>query len=185
VFISPLFTFYCNSCNCKFAWIGTRVREFIQQSITSPTAAPLRIPPGLSSLQTELTAITGQFLRLVSHNRAVFGEYYTDIIVKGVSAAAVTEWTVSSSEKCGNRKSQFMCIVRHWSVCDCLRLQDMIKTCWMLLKEKLCNLNKSHNIVRIMKYKRQWWARHVYRMEDSESIQKCCSFLMTVVSSAL
>ena len=67
------------------------MREFIQQSITSPTAAPLRIPPGLSSLQTELTAITGQFLRLVSHNRAVFGEYYTDIIVKGVSAAAVTE----------------------------------------------------------------------------------------------
>ncbi|PNF14068.1 T-complex protein 11-like protein 1 [Cryptotermes secundus] len=65
--------------------VRTRVREFIQQSITSPVAAPLRIPPGLSSLQTELTAITGQFLRLVSHNRAVFGEYYTNIIAEGVS----------------------------------------------------------------------------------------------------
>jgi hypothetical protein len=63
------------------------VREFIQQSITSPTAAPLRIPPGLSSLQTELTAIAGQFLRLVSHNRAIFGEYYTNIIAEGVSTA--------------------------------------------------------------------------------------------------
>ena len=92
VFISPIFTFYCNSCNCKFAWTGTRVREFILQSITSPTAAPVRIPPGLSSLQAELTAITGQFLRLVSHNRAVFSEYYTDIIAQGVStSASVTE----------------------------------------------------------------------------------------------
>lgn len=67
--------------------VRTRVREFIQQSITSPAAAPLRIPPGLSSLQTEFTAITGQFLRLISHNRAVFGEYYTNIIAEGVSTA--------------------------------------------------------------------------------------------------
>jgi len=97
------------------------VREFILQSITSPTAAPLRVPPGLSSLQSELTAITGQFLRLVSHNRAVFGKYYTDIIAQGVSASAsVTEWTGSSGKKCGNRASQFICIVHHWSVCDCL-----------------------------------------------------------------
>lgn len=72
--------------------VRTRVREFILQSITSPTAAPVRIPPGLSSLQAELTAITGQFLRLVSHNRAVFSEYYTDIIAQGVStSASVTE----------------------------------------------------------------------------------------------
>lgn len=68
--------------------VRTRVREFILQSITSPRAAPLLVPPGLSSLQTELIAITGQFLRLVSHNRAVFGEYYADIIAKGVSASA-------------------------------------------------------------------------------------------------
>jgi hypothetical protein len=69
-----------------------RIREFIQQSITSPTAAPVRVPPGLSSLQTELTAITGQILRLVSYNIAVFGEYYTDIIANGVStSASVTE----------------------------------------------------------------------------------------------
>jgi hypothetical protein len=36
----------------------------------------------------------------------VFGEYYADIIAKGVSASASpTEWTVNSGEKCGNRES--------------------------------------------------------------------------------
>lgn len=68
--------------------VCTRAREFLLQTVTSPTAAPLRIPPGLSSLQTELTSLTGQFLRLVSHNRAVFGDYYTDIVTEGISAAA-------------------------------------------------------------------------------------------------
>ncbi|KAJ9601070.1 hypothetical protein L9F63_000805 [Diploptera punctata] len=68
--------------------VCTRARKFLLQTITSPTAAPLRIPPGLSSLQTELTSLTGQFLRLVSHNRAVFGEYYTDIVTEGIAAAA-------------------------------------------------------------------------------------------------
>jgi hypothetical protein len=65
-----------------------RVREFIQQAITSPTATPLHIPPGLSSLQTELTAISEKFLCLVSHNRAVYGEYYTNIIAEGVPTAS-------------------------------------------------------------------------------------------------
>ncbi|XP_069682529.1 T-complex protein 11-like protein 1 isoform X2 [Periplaneta americana] len=64
--------------------VRMRVKEFLLQTVTSSTAAPLRIPLGLSSLQTELTSITGQFLRLVSHNRAVFGEYYTDIITQAV-----------------------------------------------------------------------------------------------------
>lgn len=68
--------------------VRMRVCEFILQSVTSPTAAPLRIPLGLSSLQTELTSITGQFLRLVSHNRAVCGEYYTDIITQAISTPA-------------------------------------------------------------------------------------------------
>jgi hypothetical protein len=134
---------FCNSYNCNFAWIGTRVREFILQSITSPTAAPLRVPPGLSSFQAELTAITGQFLRLVSHNRAVFGEYYTDIIAQGVPASAsVTEWTGVQVRNVGTGNHSYMCITQHWSVCDFLSMQDMVKTCWILIKEKLCNLNR-------------------------------------------
>jgi hypothetical protein len=41
----------------------------------------------MSSLQPELTAFAGQFLHLVSHNRSIFGEYYTNIIAEGGSAA--------------------------------------------------------------------------------------------------
>lgn len=64
--------------------VGKRVKEFLLQTIMSPTAAPVRIPPGLSTLQVELTSITGNFLRLVSHNRAVFSEYYIDIVSESV-----------------------------------------------------------------------------------------------------
>lgn len=60
--------------------IRVRLREFLLQIITSPTAAPQQVPTGLSSLQKELAAVAGQFLRIVSHNRAVFSQYYLDII---------------------------------------------------------------------------------------------------------
>ncbi|XP_066999721.1 T-complex protein 11-like protein 1 isoform X2 [Anabrus simplex] len=64
--------------------VRVRICEFLKQTITSPTAAPVQIPPGLSSLQEELTYITGQFLRLVSHNRAVFSQYYVDIVAEAM-----------------------------------------------------------------------------------------------------
>lgn len=40
----------------------------------------MRVPPGLSSTSAELARVGGQLLRLVSHNRAVFGDYYTEIL---------------------------------------------------------------------------------------------------------
>ena len=40
----------------------------------------MKVPPGLSSTSTELARVSGQLLRLVSHNRAVFGAYYTEIL---------------------------------------------------------------------------------------------------------
>ncbi|KAG8237361.1 hypothetical protein J437_LFUL017595 [Ladona fulva] len=62
--------------------VRSRLLEFLGQVISSTTAAPVQIPPGLSSLQEELSFLAGTFLRLVSHNRAVFGEYYADIITE-------------------------------------------------------------------------------------------------------
>lgn len=59
---------------------GNRILEFLQLIISSPTAAPEKLPPGLSSLQTEVFSVAGNFLRIVSHNRSVFGKYYIDII---------------------------------------------------------------------------------------------------------
>ncbi|XP_044734759.1 T-complex protein 11-like protein 1 [Chrysoperla carnea] len=60
--------------------IRNRILEFLQLIISSPTAAPEKLPPGLSSLQTEVFNVAGNFLRIVSHNRSVFGKYYIDII---------------------------------------------------------------------------------------------------------
>lgn len=59
-----------------------RIKEFLLSTITSQTAEPMKIPTGLSSLQHELTQLAGSFLRLTSHNWAVFDEYYTEIVEK-------------------------------------------------------------------------------------------------------
>lgn len=60
--------------------VEKRIKEFLQETISSVTAAPVRVPAGLSSLQVPLTSLAGQYLRLVTHNRDVFGEFYTDIL---------------------------------------------------------------------------------------------------------
>ncbi|XP_037087619.1 LOW QUALITY PROTEIN: T-complex protein 11-like protein 1 [Pollicipes pollicipes] len=62
------------------ALITRRVREFLAVIIGSTTATPMRVPAGLSSTSSELARLGGQLLRLVSHNRAVFGDYYTEIL---------------------------------------------------------------------------------------------------------
>lgn len=59
---------------------GQRIKDFLLQIIESATAAPQKVPSGLTALQKELTALAGQFLRIVSHNCTVFCIYYTDII---------------------------------------------------------------------------------------------------------
>ncbi|XP_026669131.1 T-complex protein 11-like protein 1 [Ceratina calcarata] len=64
--------------------INLRIRQFLQKIILTQSATPQQVPPGLSSLQEELTAIAAQFLILISHNRSVFGEYYQEIISKAL-----------------------------------------------------------------------------------------------------
>jgi len=56
------------------------VLSFIQQALFSRHTAPLQLPVGMSVMDRELSELCGQFLRIISHNRAVFGQYYTDII---------------------------------------------------------------------------------------------------------
>ncbi|XP_022906306.1 T-complex protein 11-like protein 1 [Onthophagus taurus] len=60
--------------------VKQRVKEFFLQIIESSTADPQKVPSGLTALQTELTAIAGQFLRIVAHNSTVFCTYYFDIV---------------------------------------------------------------------------------------------------------
>lgn len=54
--------------------------DFIQQVLCSKHKSPLKVPVGMSVMDKELSQICGQFLRLISHNRSVFGHYYADII---------------------------------------------------------------------------------------------------------
>jgi hypothetical protein len=60
--------------------IQKRIIDFNKQAIAGSRSAPLQIPPGLTLCQKELAQIAGGFVRLVSYNRAVFGEFYEDII---------------------------------------------------------------------------------------------------------
>ncbi|XP_064489809.1 T-complex protein 11-like protein 1 [Ornithodoros turicata] len=63
--------------------LSSRILEFVELAVSSSSVAnPTKIPPGLSALEKELTAITGSFLRLVSHNKAVHCEMYADIIAR-------------------------------------------------------------------------------------------------------
>ncbi|XP_020278270.1 T-complex protein 11-like protein 1 isoform X2 [Pseudomyrmex gracilis] len=65
--------------------VSLRIRQFLQKIIQSQSIAPQQVPPGLSSLQEELTAIAARFVILVSHNRSVFGEYYQDIVASALA----------------------------------------------------------------------------------------------------
>ncbi|KAG8177980.1 hypothetical protein JTE90_019991 [Oedothorax gibbosus] len=58
--------------------ITKRVLEFLELALG--TTSSLKIPPGLSSLQNELSVFAGQFLSLIRHNLSVFSEYYNQII---------------------------------------------------------------------------------------------------------
>ncbi|KAK3593201.1 hypothetical protein CHS0354_002727 [Potamilus streckersoni] len=60
--------------------MSKRVLTFIALALFSRHTEPLKVPPGLSVVEKELSQICGSFLRLISHNRAVFGSNYAEII---------------------------------------------------------------------------------------------------------
>ena len=51
---------------------------FVKTVMTMESKA--QIPAGLSGLQKEIVDMVASFMRIVTHNRAVFGDYYQDII---------------------------------------------------------------------------------------------------------
>lgn len=66
--------------NQIYTIMSKRVIDFIQQTLFSKLTEPLKIPAGMSVMEKELSQICGQFLRLISHNKSVFGQYYASII---------------------------------------------------------------------------------------------------------
>lgn len=60
--------------------VQRRIVEFHKEAISTARSAPLQIPPGLTLCQKELAHSAANFVRLVTYNRSVFAEIYTDII---------------------------------------------------------------------------------------------------------
>lgn len=67
--------------NINFFYFSVkRLLDFLRQIISSQHKEPLKVPPGFSAVERELSQLCGRFLRLISYNRSVFGSFYTDII---------------------------------------------------------------------------------------------------------
>ncbi|XP_005104684.1 T-complex protein 11-like protein 1 [Aplysia californica] len=65
-----------------------RLLEFIQEGISGKSLNNLRVPKGCTAVQQELAQVLGNFLRLTSHNRSVFGAQYTQIIELSVNRSS-------------------------------------------------------------------------------------------------
>jgi len=60
--------------------VHQRIIEFSKEAINPSRSGDIQITPGLRFCQKELGEVVNDFVRLVSYNRSVFGEYYVDII---------------------------------------------------------------------------------------------------------
>lgn len=85
-------------------FLGDRVKMFVSSVIGTATASPIKVPPGLNIVQKELARLTGSFLRVVSHNRSVFVEYY-DRIVNDLLAQNETQPSVTNKESDSNEET--------------------------------------------------------------------------------
>ncbi|KAI3420438.1 hypothetical protein GPALN_003735 [Globodera pallida] len=56
-----------------------RICEFIDQALLR-MSSPLRIPPGLSTVQTELASLTSRFYAIAVHNWNGFGRFYGQLL---------------------------------------------------------------------------------------------------------
>lgn len=59
---------------------GERLCLFLSQIISNPNLKNIDTPRGFASLAIELKQFGGQFANIISHNQAVFGSIYSDII---------------------------------------------------------------------------------------------------------
>lgn len=63
-----------------FFFTVDRLHSFVKTTLSSEHKTPLQLPQGLSSVGQELSELCGALMRLIAHNRAVFGPHYSDII---------------------------------------------------------------------------------------------------------
>ncbi|CAL1547673.1 unnamed protein product [Lymnaea stagnalis] len=68
--------------NTVRALMSSRLMEFIREGMSGKHMNSIRVPKGCTAVQEELAHVLGNFLRLTSHNRSVFGDHYAQIIEK-------------------------------------------------------------------------------------------------------
>lgn len=86
--------------------VQRRILEFCKAAICGSRTAPLQVPPCLTLCQRELGQIAGGFVRLVSYNRAVFGEFYADIIENHVLFRPEADGAAAAAANAGVEKKR-------------------------------------------------------------------------------
>jgi hypothetical protein len=52
----------------------------LQAVLTKRTQGPVKLPQGMGTMEKDLLTVTGQFLKLVTFNKNVFGSNYGEAI---------------------------------------------------------------------------------------------------------
>ncbi|XP_071492520.1 T-complex protein 11-like protein 1 [Diadema antillarum] len=75
-----------NKENHIYSILDSRLQGYLVSAITAPSRfdPAANIPPGLTTMQSQLVDIAKAFIRLVVHNRSVFGPFYAEILSKMV-----------------------------------------------------------------------------------------------------
>lgn len=67
--------------NSVYKLLFARYVDFLQNILTKRTQGPVKLPQGMSTMEKDLLEITGNFLRLITFNKNVFGSNYGEIIM--------------------------------------------------------------------------------------------------------
>lgn len=75
--------------NHIYSILDSRIRGFLSSAIGAPSRfdPAANIPPGLTTMESQLLDTTKAFVRIVVHNRSVFGPFYAEILSKMVQTS--------------------------------------------------------------------------------------------------
>lgn len=66
--------------NTVYKLLFTRYIDFLQAVLTKRTQGPVKLPQGMGTMEKDILTVTGQFLKLVTFNKNVFGNNYGEAI---------------------------------------------------------------------------------------------------------
>jgi hypothetical protein len=66
--------------NSVFKILFSRYIDFLQNLLSKRSQGPVKLPQGMSLMEKDLLEMTGQYLKLVTFNKNVFGSNYGEVI---------------------------------------------------------------------------------------------------------